>query len=147
MPRLTQSCVQSCGLWTGWQRSCGEGTGGRAGGAPRPPWLLVLLLGLGLLARWFLMFVLACFVLVKGSLLTTAFVNISCSTKGRKICTQTTGGEGSKSGGEGIQTRLMRAFTAWWHRCWFYASYSYGLQSCFKCKLELKLDLFAGYWG
>lgn len=95
-----------------------------AGGAQRPPFLCAAAAaspwaagaGLRRLAGFWSTFVFACFVPMEGDLLITAFVNISCSTKGRKTCTQTTAGEGSGLGGEGIQTRLRKAFAARWHR-------------------------------
>lgn len=112
-------CIQIVLMCWGWPKQCvcnhvvckmgdsgaaGRG-GGPAGGAQRPRFLCRrsgFCGGAGGLQPPSLLsdVCVICLVLMKGSLLIAAFINISRSTKGRKTCTQTTGGEGSKSGGE-----------------------------------------------
>lgn len=91
------------------------GAGGPAGGAEWPPSRCAAgaasppaATGRASPACCFLMFVFTCFVLMKGSLLITAFINISCSTKGRQTCTQTTGGEGSSWEGKTSKQGLWK---------------------------------------
>lgn len=99
---LTKAVCNHVVCKMGDSRATGRG-GGRGPGRGSPAAALSSLCsGAGglQLPCCFLVFVLTWLVLMKGSLLIAAFINISCSTKGRKTCTQTTGGERSKSGGE-----------------------------------------------
>lgn len=85
------------------------------------------------------MFVCACFALVKGSLLITASVNISCGTKEGRLVHKQLEEKGASWEGETSKQGFYRR--------WFGTVYSGGLQSRFQCKLEMKLGLFADYLG
>lgn len=157
-------CIQIVSMCWGWPKLCvamwfvkwvtaaaGRG-GGPAGGAQRPPFLCAraaCAAGLEVCSppRCSLMFVNTCLALMKGSLLIAAFINISCSTKGRKTRTQTTG-EGSKSGGE--ETSKQGLWKPVQHDDTYFDLMLFilgGLQSHFQSKVKLKLDLFADDWG